>query len=213
MKSQKDNKIRSFFSKYTAGTFNKGDIIVKADDSLNKVFYLEKGFVRDYTTSKDGEELTLHIFVAGSFFPMMSAISGIKNRYYYEALSKVKVYSAPKEKVLEYLKKEPEIVFDLTDRLLQGMDKLLTRIEYLVFSRAESRVISSLLFLARHFGKKEGKKISIKYRFTHRDIASIAGVTRETTSRTLEKLQKNKIIEFKNPHLTINNLEVLRKKI
>ncbi len=213
MKGRNNNKTKSFFSTYNFKSYNKGEVIVKAEDKIDNAFYLQKGFVREYTNSNDGGELTLHIFVPGSFFPMTSVISGIANRYYYEALTNVKAYPVPKAKVFDFLKKEPAVLLDLTDRLLQGIDRLLTRIEYLTFAKADTRVVSSLLFLASHFARKSGKKIEIKYRFTHKDIASIAGVTRETASRTLEDLKRSKVIEFKHSKIIINNLKALQTRV
>jgi CRP/FNR family transcriptional regulator len=83
------------------------------------------------------------------------------------------------------------------------------RIEYLGYGRAEEKIISTLLFLARHFGEQKNNEVQIQYLFTHKDIASFAGVSRETASRELEKLLKRKLIAYKKHLITIKDIHLL----
>ena len=205
-------KTDAFFQQFPPVNLKKGETVVEADRDLNEVYYLKKGFIREYTFSSQGVELTLHVFAPGSYFPMVDVLAGVKNRYYYETLTPVELYITSIEKMLKFFRGEPDLVLDLTRRLLLGLDKLLTRIEFLVFGKAETRVVSALLFLARHFGRQKNKEVQIQYLFTHKDIASFAGISRETASREIEKLVRKKVIEYKNHLLLINNLETLKKQ-
>ena len=205
-------KTEAFFLQFPLINLKKGETVVEADRDLNEVYYLKKGFIREYTFSSQGVELTLHVFAPGSYFPMVDVLAGVKNRYYYETLTPVELYITSIEKMLKFFRGEPDLVLDLTRRLLLGLDKLLTRIEFLVFGKAETRVVSALLFLARHFGRQKNKEVQIQYLFTHKDIASFAGISRETASREIEKLVRKKVIEYKNHLLLINNLETLKKQ-
>jgi len=187
-------------------------MLIGLDGEPDSVFYLSKGYVREYAFSDQGVELTLHIFVPGSFFPMTLVLTNIKNRYYYEALTPIEVYAVPKDTMLKFLKREPGVVLDLARRVFLGMDKLLMRIEYLILGSAQKRVISTLLFLARHFGVRKNKDIQLQYLFTHRDIASFAGISRETASRELKKLLKKNLIAYEKRLITIKNSDLLKKQ-
>ena len=211
-----DGKIRkkmdSFFLKFPQLKLQKGETIIEGDRDLSKAFYLKNGYVRAYTFSPQGVEITLHVFAPGSYFPMMDTLAEIENRYYYDALTPVELYSAPKEKVLKFLKQEPEVVLDLARRLLLGLDKLLMRLEYLAYGSAHARVTSSLLFLARHFSKEKNQEAQIQYLFTHKDIASFAGISRETASREVEKLVKKGLISYKKHLIKIKDINLLKKQ-
>lgn len=210
MNEKLKKKIESFFLNFPQLKLQKGDAI-KIDKDSSEVYYLKKGYVREYTFSPQGVELTLHVFAPGSFFPMTEVLAGIKNRYYYEALTFVELYETPKEKVLNFFRREPDVVLDLTRRLLLGVDKLLMRIEYLVFGRAETKVASALLFLGRHFGTRKSDEVEVKQPFTHRDIAAFAGISRETASRELEKLRKRKLIRYHNRRIILKDYLILKK--
>lgn len=212
MDSPIKEKIEKFFSQFPLNRFEKGEIFIKPEDPLLGALYLKKGHTREYVISPLGTELTLHIFAPKSFFPMTWIISGIENRYYYEALTTVEIHKAPRGKVIQFLKDEPEILYDLTRRLLLGLDKLLLRTEFMAFNKANQRVASTLLYLSRHFGLHKEDRAKIGLKFTHRDIAAFAGVTRETASRILKKLEKKKIISYKNRFLTLISLEKLTQE-
>ncbi len=201
--------IEKFFTKFEHKTYKKGETVIQPDETHAKGYFIKSGFVKNYTLTAEGIELTFHIFTPGTYFPMMSIISDIQNRFYYEALTDTEIYIAPKQKINEFLIANPEILFDLTSRLLSGMDKLLLRIEYLALETARKRLISTLLFLARHFGEHTDSVVRFKYTFTHRDLASFAGISRETTSREWEKLHKAGLVKIHRQQIHILDIAEL----
>lgn len=213
MEEQVWKKCDDFFSKFQSVEYEKGSIIIHPEESPRGIFYLKSGYVREYGISLQGIEITLHMFAPHSFFPMMWGMNDIPNRYYYEALTEITACITPRDKVIDFLKSEPLILMDLTKRLLLGLDRLTTRIEYLTLGKASTKVISVLLYLARHFGEVKDKQIVIKSKFTHRDIAAFAGITRETTSREWEKLQKKGLISYDDQFIQINNIDDLKEAL
>lgn len=205
--------IENFFSQAKSFDYRKSEIILRAGDNPQGVFYLKKGFVRLYTVFEDGKELTLHIFKPGSFFPMMWAIADITNGYYYEAMTDISVKRQGKEKVLNFLLENRDVLFDLTRRILIGLNGILTNIEYLLSGSAEHRVISALIICAKRFGEslKRGQ-VKIKLPLTHQDIANLSGITRETTSIVMSRLEKKKIVNYDKRLIVIGNLKKLEKE-
>ena len=150
-------KLEAFFTQYKQQTYKKGEILVRAGDEPQGVFYLKKGVVRQYSISKDGEEQTFNLYKSTSFFPLMWAVNDTPNTYYFEAVVDVEVYRAPKEQATLFLKKEPEVMYDLISRLYRGMHGLLTRIEYLISGDAYAKVIFTLLNTSYRFGEQKQK--------------------------------------------------------
>lgn len=210
-KSDIETKIENFYSQFQTRIYKKGELIIQPDDNPIGAYYLKKGHVREYGMSLQGREITLHIFAPHSYFPMMWVLADISNRYYYEALTDVEVYSVPKDKVLTFLKNNPDVLYDLTRRAFIGLDKLTSRIEHLAYGKAYHKVISILLYLTRHFGEKNNDKIDIKHKFTHRDIGSLAGVSRETASRAWEMLQSKGLVQYYRKTIVINDVEKLEE--
>lgn len=203
-------EFENFYTRFTPRIYKKGELLIRSDDDPQGIFCLNKGYVRQYTISKAGIELTLHILKPVSYFPMVWAINGTPNIYNFEALTDVEVGRAPRDEVVNFIKDKPKIIFELMSELLEDYAETLTRVEHLVFSDAYRRVISVLLYIAKHFGESEGIITKVDHRFTHQDIATLVGVARETASSEMIKLEKKGLVEYQS-HLmvfqNINNLE------
>ncbi len=183
-------KLDSFFKHAKLFTYKKRALILHPNDTPSSVFYIKSGYLRVYRISEDGEELTLTILKPKDFFPLTYGISNPINYYYLEAITPLELWRLPHEQFLHFIKNNPDVLYELTTRILIRFDGVLTRMEYLVFSNAFIKVVTTLLICAKRFGEKVGNDIIVKVPLTHRDIATLVGITRETTSLEMKKLEK-----------------------
>lgn len=213
MKKSLQNNLHSFFTQYQILTFKKGAIIIRAEDKPPGVFYVKTGYIKLYFLIAEGREIILNIFKPESFFPMTWALADIPNSYYFQSMTEVTVYRAPKEKVVEFITKNPEVLLDLTTRILVGLGGLLTDIGYFFSGNAYRRVLAAITLSAKRFGQKNKKGVVITLPLTHQDIANLSGLTRETVSVEMAKLGKKKITSYENHCLVISDLEGLEKEL
>lgn len=213
MNTDKIKEFEAFYNKFQIRNYKKGEMLIRADDDPQGIFYLKKGYVRQYTISKSGFELTLHILRPISYFPMVWAVNGTPNVYYFEALTPVEVGRAPRDEVVDFIKDKPTILFELMSELIEDYAESLTRIEHLVFSDAYRRVISVLLYIAKHFGEKSEKGIIVRHRFTQQDIATLVGVARETASNELGKLEKKGLVKYIDHSMLFESIRKLNSEL
>lgn len=202
-----------FYSQFRVRHYKQGEILIRADDDPQGIFCLTKGYVRQYTISKTGMELTLHILKPTSYFPMVWAINGTPNVYFFEALTPVEIGRAPRDQVVQFIKNKPNLIFALMGAMLEDYAESLTRIEHLVFSDAYRRVISILLYIAKHFGEPVDGKTVVKHRFTHQDIATLVGVARETASIEMVKLSKRKLVRYVDHSMVFKDMDGLEQEL
>ncbi len=206
-----EKKLEKFFIQFKIQQFKKGEILIRADEKPSGIFYLQQGRVKMYLISRNGDELVLNLFKPISFFPMSWGINDTKNPYYFEAMDMVIVSLAPREKVLIFLKENPDVVFDLLARVYRGLDGVLSRMVYLMAGSAYVRLITELLITAKRFGTvgKDG----IKFMITEKDLSASAGMTRETISREMKILKDKGLVTFQRNELMINSIEELEKEL
>lgn len=207
------DKLDNFFAKYHKVSYSPKEILIKAEAEPEGIFYLTKGVVRMYAVSVNGEEVVINIFRPISFFPMGWVLNGSITHYYFEALTDVKVIKAPKEDFLKFLKSEPEVVFDLMERIYRGLEGYFSRIEYLMSGSAQTRLITEILIYAKRFGITKGNKILISVKMTEKDLAAQTGIARETVSREIHKLKQKGLIEFDNSVITVLKIEDLEQEL
>ncbi len=208
-------KLDVFFSQYKPLVYKSRSVISYGIDSESSVFYIKNGFLRVFRLSEQGEELTLTILKPKDFFPLTYGMTNtsLTHSYYLEAITQLELWKVHVEQFLEYVKSEPEIYKELTRRALIRFDGVLTKMEYLIFSNAYTKIATTLLSCAKKFGEKQGDSIVIHVPLTHKDIATLVGITRETTSLEMKKLEKQGYISRNGRLLVINNMQKLEDEI
>ncbi len=213
MNIDRTKEFEIFYKQFSTREYKKGENLIRADDNPQGIFCLTKGYVRQYTISKTGIELTLQILKPITYFPLIWAINGAPNIYFYEALTAVEVGRAPKEQVVTFIKDKPAIILELMSKLLGDYAETLSRIEHLVFSDAYRRVISVLLYIAKHFGEETAQGVVVDHRFTQQDIATLVGVARETASIEMGTIEKKGFIEYVDHSMIFKNIKKLELEL
>lgn len=206
-------KITAFFSQKKIRSYKKGDMILLPGDAITDVYYVHTGFVRLYCELDDGRELTLNIFKPGSYFPMFLVLDNAPNVHYFQAMTTAKLIKVPKDEVVRFIVREPDVLFEFTRRLTIGLNGLITNIQYTLFGPVHTRIVSAILFLAKRFGEKlPDGSVRITLPLTHQDIANIIGIARETASIEIEKLVSKKLILDTKKQITILNVSRLEEE-
>jgi len=81
----------------------------------------------------------------------------------------------------------------------------------IVNGNAQNKIASVLLQLTHDYGDKKNNKLVVNFPATHRIIANLVGLTRETTSVQISKLQKLGIISTKRTQFVVHDLNKLKK--
>lgn len=205
-------KLNKFFSKFKKHYYKKGEMILRGGDSPQGVYFINKGYIKDYSISKEGEELTLIIFKPEDFFPMQWVFNNRPNAHYFEAMTEVELWRCKKEEFINFIKDNPDIFFELTSHILIRMGGIMQRMEYLAFGNAYEKVASILMICAERFGEKKGNGSIINIPLTHRDIAMLVGMTRETVSIETKKLERKGIIGYAGRLIFVKNIKKLQEE-
>ncbi|MCL4354384.1 Crp/Fnr family transcriptional regulator [Patescibacteria group bacterium] len=202
----------SFFNQFKPIIYGKKQFIIRAEDIPQGVFFLKKGFVRQYLISQDGHELTTSIYKPYDIFPLEWVLNNKVSKYHFETMTEVTVFKASKEYFLDLIKFNPEIFFKLITRLINRIDVFSERMEYLAFGQAQQRIAALLLVFSQRFGRRTQRGILIELPLTHKDIASFLGLSRETVSIEMKKLEKKEVFLHKLHKITIKNINLLKKE-
>src|SRR3989344_6044918 len=206
-------KLDKHFKQYKNQKYKKGEILVLADDDPAGVFYLVDGVVRRYSISPAGEELNLNIYRPVSFFPMDWAVNQTSSPHYYEAMTAVEIWRAPREETVNFFKENNDVMLDLISRVYHGLDGYMMRMEYLMAGNAQARLLTEVLIYAKRFGKPKNGQVVVDIKLTEKDLASQSGIARETVSRELQKLKAKNLISFKKNQLIVKDMEKLEQEL
>lgn len=180
---------------------------------LDRVYYLNQGYIRMYTISESGGEVTLYIFSPSSIFPILWHKNSSPNQYYFESLTPAEIFSVEKDKLQQFLAQKPELFLEIVDQLSSFSHSAIKKLEYKILGSAYQQVIAIILDLASHFGQKDKDGLAIAYWFTHQDIASLTGLSRERVTIVINNLQSKKLITYSSHFINIPKLQLLESEL
>jgi CRP-like cAMP-binding protein len=206
-------KLNPFFAQYKPLNYKKGQVILRPEDKVEYIYFIEKGYVKFYYISQDGKELTFLIYKPGYIFPLLFTFLGdTTTRYYFEAYTPLTLRRAPRETFTELISTNNFLIFSLGQEVVLRWQELLNRMELLKLGSARQNVAYIVDLCARLFGVKNGHAITIDLPLAHKDIASMVGLTRETVSLEMKKMEQMGLIKYKRGNITIEDMHVFRTK-
>ena len=203
-------KLKSFFAKHPVSKYPKGYLIIKPGDVPKEISFIKSGFVRLYTKTNN-RECTLNIFKPLFIVSMTQILSNQPNDFYLEALTSCEVWHAPFEKYQEFIDSDKKTAQYFTKFFFDSLLNFLKNQSNIIQGSAENKVATLLLQLANDFGKANGNISVVEFPATHRIVANLIGLTRETTSVQMSKLQKQKLISTKRKSFTVLDIKKLEK--
>lgn len=198
-------KLLTFFSKQRVQTYKKRQVILRPDERPRGVYFLFQGYIKDTATSANGEDLTLFIFKPDDVFPHGWIFNNKQPKHAFIAITDCKVYCAEKDTFLRFLGKNPDVLLLLTQKLTVRLGGVLDRLEYMAFGNAFQKVASIIIILGERFGEDIPEGVKILFPLSQRDIAELVGITRETASIEMKKLEDQGILQRIKRHYIIKS--------
>jgi len=177
----------------------KHDQVYTAGDERETVYFIEKGQIKLVMASSEGKECMLAIHGPGDVFGEL-CLSGLGSR--------LETATAMED---SYLKEIPCAKFLdrlAQDSLLEGFIKYLAVrvadqqqvIANLVTVDSEQRLGTTLLQIARKFGKKDPRSIRIEVKISHEELGTMVGTTRPRISVFMQRFRNLDLIEYNTEH-------------
>lgn len=198
----------NFFKKYKTIKYKKGQILVRPGDIFGKMILEKSGFARIYKINKEGKEISWPILKPMWIYSVITALSNNKSDYYIETVTQMEAWVIPIEDFWKFWKSKN--IEDLYQLNIKNLIELTDKQGELLIADAYNKVSILLRELALNFGEKHGKKIALNFNIPHRVWASITGLTRETVTLQILKMQKQGILKNNKRKLVINDIDRLK---
>ena len=194
----------------TVMTYGKDELIYAADDPSDALYFISEGRVKIGCTTSEGKNIIKSILTENDLFGEM-ALTGEVNRIDHATAleDNTKVYSLKKDQILQFMKDNDSLSFQILRILGARVRRTEKRLESLLHKDARTRIIEFIKDLAIEKGQKVGFETMIKNHFTHKDMASLTGTSRQTVTTVLNSLKEKNIINFDRRRILIRDLDLL----
>ncbi len=200
-----DEELTEVSTKVALREFSKNEVILQEEDTNDFMYVVLFGEVKVVKATEEGKEIILAIHHSNELFGELSLIDGKTSPATVLATenSLVAIISKSDFHALLHQKKVLDTVLNI---LCERLRESWKRIHILNSRNAVQRVKMLLIILSYNKGEKTPDGLVITYKLTHQDIADMAGLTRETVTRVLDRLQKDgEIAILKNKFIRLNS--------
>ncbi len=198
------------FSKRVPDTHvEPGRIFYAPGDRSEALFMLKKGRVRIYRVTPDGRELTLAVVEAGTMFGEMALTAQRMREAYAEAMEPSDICILKNADLERLVGGNPGVGIKIIRVLSERLRLCESRLEDITHKNVPARLASLILQLATTEGimTPEGPRIPTHY--THRQLATMIGSSREAVTRAFAKLQRAGAVERRHRQIYVKEVEAL----
>lgn len=180
------------------------------DQPADSLYYLEEGLAKMTRTNASGDRIILCIRGRGDLVgEEVLGEDGARYESEVEILTPANVYRIPREALRTALGGHADWGLSFIAYVLDRQQALARKVELLCLHDVEYRVLhflADLAALVKPLADGSGSQIPI----TQLELADLVGATRETTSTTLNQLERKGLIKLSRRMLTVPSPEVLR---
>lgn len=195
--------------------YSRGEFLCREGEKVSTLFVVNQGKVKLCKHDRDGKEQILSILSEGSMFGEYYLFSDYEPyNFSAVALDDVKICMLSKKDMDYLFSKHPDISRKVIAELANKLVKTEKLAQNLSTLNTESKVAYILTELAEAYGKEAEGQIEMNIPITREEMASYAGVTRETMSRKLNAFEKSGWIETQgNKVIIIKNVKAIKDMI
>ncbi|HEY4358343.1 MAG TPA: Crp/Fnr family transcriptional regulator [Acidobacteriaceae bacterium] len=187
----------------------KGTVLFQENEPAAMVAVLCAGQVKLSCTSRAGKTLILKIASPGNVLGLGAVISGTPYEVTAEALEPVTLKNIRKAEFLAFLAMHGEASMHAARSLSEDYKSAFFDVRRLALApSAAGRIATVLLDWGRSVRCEEGQ-LHFTMALTHEELANLAGTSRETVTRVLGRLVREKLIRINGAVVTLLEPEKL----
>lgn len=188
--------------------FKKGQVIFYEGNHPHGLFCIHKGKVKISKLGEEGKEQVVRFAGTGELLGYRSILSNESYNATATALEDSHVCLISKDKFMDVLNKNNNFSMEIIKMLSADLRNSEQHLINISQKTVRERVAETLLLLKEKFGLESDNK-TLSLSLTRREIGDIAGISTETTIRTLSDMNKDGLIELKGKSIIIKDMKGL----
>ncbi len=179
--------------------YQKNTLLVREGEKGDSLFVILSGMVRIYIQDEDGNEHTLHMSGPQQYFGEVALLDGKSRTASAVTTEATTVLRIPRSAFISSVRQNPDIALHIISSTTQRLRKATADIRALALKSTYQRLALKLMELSQ---EQNGTQ-SLERDYTHSDLATMIGASREAVSKILVDLEKQGYIERSGKQIVI----------
>jgi CRP-like cAMP-binding protein len=191
--------------------FQDKEMLYQAGSPAHELYLLETGRVRLFSHSARGRNLTLSVVEPGDIFGELALFPHKHQASQAQALSAGALYAIPRRQLEPFLGSDPSLILHIMENLGRRLQAVERRLGDLVFKSVPDRLAALLLDLAGPVTGQSHGPARLPDHYTHSQLAEMINTHRETVTKTLNRFQDDRLLEFDRRWIVLLDMPRLRE--
>jgi CRP/FNR family cyclic AMP-dependent transcriptional regulator len=202
--------------------FSERETVLTEGSLPEQVCVVCKGALKLTTSSRDGRLLLLRIAGPGDVLGLASVLKGTPYEATVEAIDACEIRVIPRADFLKFMEDFSGVGFNSAETVAREYGSAVLSARRLALSgSAAAKLVSVLLDWARMSSgthgaaarARGGVEVALRFRMplTHEELGSMAGISRETTTRVLSKLKGEGLLEIEGQRIVLLSPEKMER--
>ena len=205
-----DEDLRKIAAIVHSRRYRKNSVIFLEGDPGEAVYFVRAGRVKVYKSAPDGREHICEIWEPGEAFALVVLLDHGAYPASAEALEESDLGLIRVQDFDRLMQESPQVAREFLRQVSIRLREARTRMRDIALKTVHGRIASLLLDLAGQKGSVTGRGTWIPLEFTHQELASLVGASRETITRVLAEFRRERAIEVEKDGLFIRDEQKLR---
>ena len=167
-----------------------GEEFVHEGQVIDGLYVIASGAVAIGVHNSDGRRYLRRYAAQGQVYGMLAMLDGKGSPQFYTARGPTTIAVVPKAVMLSALEQQPKLWWGLMRQWAVYHRNHLAAIHQLAFEPVRMRLVRALFAYARQFGARDMPLGWTELRLTQDELADLLGVTRQSVSRELKRLER-----------------------
>ena len=191
-------------------SLRRSTTLYSQEQTAEFLYIIEEGLIKLTRNNKHEGHIILAVYGPGHVLGE-EVLTKETPQYWTEAevLTTATLIRVPRETLITVLASHPDLSLALTSTIIEQKGVLAEKVELLCLHDVEYRILHYLAVLSslvKPMDDNEGYQLPI----TQLELADLIGATRETTSTTLNQLERRGLVKLSRRLLTISSPALLR---
>lgn len=186
--------------------YRKKEVIFRQGTRTSHMMFIKSGYVKIYKEGRNNKFIVLKVAKPGNFLGLMSIYGGQLHQYSASAIDECEIiyidFSAFNKVVHENGNLSLKIIEILSNEGLYIFDRLMGQSH----KQLPGRIADVLLY----FSEQIYNSSTFVFPFTRRELAELAGTTKESFIRTLTEFKNDKIIKLDGSKVEIVSIKIVK---
>jgi len=199
----REDELRLIYDHTHFVSFKDKEVIIRQGTPVSHVMYIKSGFAKIYKEGRHGNFIILKLETEGNFLGLLSVFANEINKYSVSSVESTEVGFINIEIFNEVILKNGRFAYRIISSLSSYGLYIFERLISQSHKQLPGRIADVLLYFSEEIYQSE----KFDFPFTRKELAELAGTTKESFIRTLTEFKNDKIINIDGSHVEIVSME------